>query len=89
MPTFLQFEEGQEEIYIDVDQFFDEMQDEEKQEMFKLLVEEGYRKSGYDPTQLMSIDQQEFIRAIETLENRYYSIPKEDEQTIINIAKKY
>ena len=34
----LQFDQAQEEIYVHVDQFFDEMQDEEKQEKLKLLI---------------------------------------------------
>jgi hypothetical protein len=89
MPTFIQEGKYVEEIFVDVEQFFHEMEDGEKRDMLNLLTHEGYTKSGYNPTQLMSIDQQEFISALEKLESRYYSLSKEDEQKILQIAKKF
>lgn len=79
MPTFL----------IEVEEFFRDMDEQDKQEMFDLLVEDGYTKQGYSPHQLLSIGEQYYIKALEKLESRYHALSKEEEETILKIANKF
>ena len=84
MPTFTKTEYVDVDVDLDIDvhEFFSEMDSFEREEMLELLKD-------YSSTQAHSYSQEEFLKSIETLKQRYYSLSKEDEDLILKIAKKY
>lgn len=84
MPTFVVEEYVEIDAHIDVDEFFDKMDNSEKQEMFDLLVEDGFGVSGNQ-----SHTNWEFKDAIEKLNENYYQLTNEEEALIIKLSKRF
>ena len=87
MPTFYG-----EDFDIDVEEFVSACNKKEIEELLKLLYEDGYlEKSGYKNVNnhRITIDRAEYLNALDTLDNAYYSVSQEDIEIIKNIAKKY
>ena len=75
-------------VYITVDEFYDELELIDKEELIGLLKKEFdiiQYKTLYKP----SIPEIEFEEALNKLHQKWNRLSKEDEQIIINIAKKF
>lgn len=74
------------DVDISVEDFFDEMDEDDMKEMATLL-----RKNGYSvievPTE--SPDGQDFQEALRKLSNAYYSLSNEDIAPIMQLAKRF
>ncbi len=75
------------DIDIDVEDFFDEMTDEEKQEMLELLAKDGFTLEG--SFQGHGIDAQEFINSVHKLSENYHQLTNEETDLIIKLAKRF
>jgi len=84
MPEFRTTEYVDIDLDIDVQEFYDEMDDSEKLEMFDLLIEDGF---GVD--EALSHTNWEFTEAINKLNNNYYQLTNEEEALIIKLAKRF
>jgi type III secretory pathway lipoprotein EscJ len=78
-------------IDVDVDEMLDACSSREKDELIDLLVEEGLVKRlvGKNGDSKLSIMESEFFEKIDMLKNKYYSLSREDEETMNNLFKKY
>lgn len=89
MPTFYKEVNVDEwidtDIDIDVEEFFDEMDDSDKREMAALLTKAGYIEA--DPSTGRS--SWEFDEAINKIKLNYYSLSNEDIAPIIQLAKRF
>lgn len=90
MPTFYKEVNVDEwvdtDIDIDVDEFFEQMDDDDMKEMTKLL-----RKAGYHVVEVPSEspDGQDFQEALRKLAAAYYSLSNEDIAPIMQLAKRF
>jgi V8-like Glu-specific endopeptidase len=84
MPEFYTSEYVDIELDINVDEFFDKMTNNEKLEMFDLLIKDGF---GID--EAPSHTNWEFTEAINKLNNNYYQLTNEEETLIIKLAKRF
>lgn len=75
------------DVDIEVEEFFDEMTTKEKQEMFDLLVEDGFK--GEITTTPSGHSSWEFDEAIIKLKTNYYTLSKEETDTIISLSKRF
>jgi len=87
MPYFKQDVDINVDVYITVDEFYNELERIEKEELIGLLKEDNLL--SYDEIYLPSIPEIEFEEALNKLHHKWNRLSKEDEQTIINIAKKF
>lgn len=85
MPEFSTTEYVDIDINIDVDEFFYRMDNSEKQEMFDLLVEDGFGSVDGAP----SNTNWGFIDAINKLSNNYYSLSNEEVDAVIKLVKRF
>jgi hypothetical protein len=78
-------------IDVDVDEMLDACSSREKDELIDLLVEEGLVKRlvGKNGDSKLSIMELEFFEKIDRLKDEYYSLSREDEETMNNLFKKY
>jgi type III secretory pathway lipoprotein EscJ len=78
-------------IDVDVDEMLDACSRREKDELIDLLVEEGLVKRlvGKNGSSKLSVMESEFFEKIDMLKDKYYSLSKEDEETMNNLFKKY
>jgi hypothetical protein len=78
-------------IDVDVDEMLDACSKREKDELIDLLVEEGLVKRlvGKNGDSKLSIMELEFFEKIDRLKDEYYSLSREDEETMNNLFKKY
>jgi type III secretory pathway lipoprotein EscJ len=78
-------------IDVDVDEMLDACSRREKDELIDLLVEEGLvrRLVGKNGSSKLSVMESEFFEKIDMLKDKYYSLSKEDEETMNNLFKKY
>jgi hypothetical protein len=78
-------------IDVDVDEMLDACSRREKDELIDLLVEEGLVKRlvGKNGDSKLSIMELEFFEKIDRLKDEYYSLSREDEETMNNLFKKY
>lgn len=84
MPEFVVEEYVEIDAHIDVDEFFDKMDNREKREMFDLLTEDGF---GADDAPIHT--NWEFKDAITKLSNNYYQLTNEEEALIIKLSKRF
>ena len=84
MPEFTVEEYIEIDAHIDVDEFFDKMDNSEKREMFDLLVEDGF---GVDDAPVHT--NWEFKDDIEKLSENYYQLTNEEEALIIKLSKRF
>jgi hypothetical protein len=78
-------------IDVDVDEMLDACSRREKDELIDLLVEEGLVKRlvGKNGDSKLSNMESEFFEKIDMLKDKYYSLSREDEETMNNLFKKY
>ena len=76
------------DLDISVDDFFMEMDREEKQEMYDLLVEDGVKSGGnlHEPSGRSSW---EFDEAIIKLKMNYHSLSNDEIDLIIKLSKRF
>ena len=79
------------EISIDVDEFVSSCDRYEKQELADSLKEYGYLQEDEDrlETNGRGYDAYEFEEALHKLAQNYHSLPKEQTDIIINLAKRF
>ena len=85
MPEFRTTEYIDIDLDIDVNEFFDEMTNSEKLEMFDLLIEDGFSVAD----EVQSHTNWEFKDAISKLNINYLNLTNEDVDTIIKLAKRF
>ena len=94
MPTFNKgpFSALAEDMDIDVDKFFSACNHEDKEELIATLIEDGYLKKdclavfedyNYSATEAM------FVDSIDKIRNKWNMLTKEEEEFILNLAKKF
>jgi hypothetical protein len=76
------------DLDIDVDDFFYEMSSSEKQEMFDLLLEDGFFVNGpnNEPSSLL---QDEFNKVIETIHSNRLRLTNEEDTLLKKIANRF
>ena len=75
------------DIEIDVDDFYEHMDTEERKEMAKLLYQGGY--DVLPAVESRAIDGQDFQEALRKLAAAYYSLSNEDIAPIMQLAKRF
>jgi len=87
MPYFTQ---DVDDLDIDVDDFFYEMSDSEKQEMYELLREDGYGSSFKLSDEMSaSIPEWEFIDTIEKISSNRLQLTNEEDEILKKIASRF
>ena len=88
MPRFSEYQDVEVDVTmdIDVDDFFQEMDDEECREMYKLLVEDGFDLGDKTPSGRSSW---EFDEAMGKLKQNYHALTNEETDLIIKLAKRF
>lgn len=88
MPRFSEYQDVEVDVTmdIDVDDFFQKMDDEECREMYKLLVEDGFDLGDKTPSGRSSW---EFDEAMGKLKQNYHSLTNEETDLIIKLAKRF
>lgn len=76
------------DVDIEVEEFYDEMDKEEKQEMYDLLVEDK-TVIGRELNKPSGRSSWEFDEAITKLKANYYSLTNEETDAIIRMAKRF
>ncbi len=81
------------DIDIDVDEFLDSCGSSEIEEAIDYLVKRGLiapeRRLSKKAEEGMSVGESFYIEALDKLAERYHTITLEEEQIIINLAKKF
>jgi len=88
MPQFSDYQDVEVDVVmnIDVDEYYEEMDDSDKREMFRLLVKNGYA------TQLRISSGRsswEFDEAMDKLKQNYYALSNEETDLIIKLSKRF
>ena len=87
MPTFYA-----EDIDIDPEEFLSSCNTSEKEELIKALIEDGYLKKdcreGFED-QKYSVSEAFYQEALNKLHGKWNMLTKEEEETILNIAKRF
>jgi hypothetical protein len=83
MPTFYA-----EDLDIDVDEFLDACNDREINQVIEWLREEEHI-SNYSKTETESINDSTFNDAVIKIQNHRISLSREEEEFILNIAKRF
>lgn len=90
MPRFYEYEEVEVHVDIDVDDFLDRCDSSEKEELIKALIEDGYLKKDCRETfESYSPSEAFYQEAIKKLNGKWNMLTKEEEETILNIAKRF
>jgi hypothetical protein len=85
MPTFYG-----EDIDIDVDDFLNACNGNEKDELIAALIEDGYiSKSQVDSHKEMSASEEIFEEHLDALHGKWNRLTKEEEEIIMVIAKRF
>ncbi len=75
------------DIDVDVDEFYEEMDEREKKEMARLLSQGGYNVAP--EIESRCVDGQDFQEALRKLATNYYSLSNEDIAPIMQLAKRF
>lgn len=86
MPRFSDYQEVEVDLNVDVDEYFEEMDDHERQEMYDLLVKNGYGFGEGTPSGRSSW---EFDSAIGKLKQNYLALTNDETDLIIKLAKRF
>jgi len=86
MPYFSDYQEVDVEMNIDVDEFYEEMDRSERQEMYELLVKNGFGIGADTPSGRSSW---EFDEAMGKLKQNYHALTNEETDLIIKLAKRF
>jgi hypothetical protein len=92
MPRFYEYEEVEVHVDIDVDDFLDRCDSSEKEELIKALIEDGYLKKDCRETFQdygYSVGEALYQEALKKLHGKWNMLTKEEEETILNIAKRF
>lgn len=95
MPSFRQYDVPAEtevdvDIDIDVDEFLDECDEDEIKEAIEYLKDKGYLKGlTIVNADNVSVTELEFMNAANKLATRWNLLSKEEENFILNIAKRF
>lgn len=95
MPSFRQYDVPAEtevdvDVDIDVDQFLDECDEEEIKEVIEYLKEKNYLVGvQVADADNVCVTESEFINALNKLHTRWNLMSKEEENFILNIAKRF
>lgn len=73
-------------VRVDLDDVYSDLSESEKQELVEWLVEDGYTVTSSSTKTPTNPD---FNIICDRLAKSYYRLSKEDEETIINLSKKY
>jgi len=84
MPQFSDYQDI--EMDISVQDFYDEMTDDECIEMIELLTNDGY---GLVVSEGRGVEAQQFNDAIKTLAGKYLNLTNSEVDQIINLAKRF
>ena len=78
------------DLDIDVDDFYYEMSDREKQEMYELLREDGYGSSfKLSDERPASVPEWEFIDTIEKISSNRLQLTNEEDEMLKKIASRF
>ena len=78
------------DLDIDVDDFYYEMSDREKQEMYELLREDGYGSSFKLSDEMpASVPEWEFIDTIEKISSNRLQLTNEEDEMLKKIASRF
>ena len=76
------------DLDIDVDDFYNEMSDREKQEMYEMLINDGYGFGGNpnEPTGILTL---EFNEIIEKISSNRLRLTNEEDEMLKKIASRF
>lgn len=85
MPTFYP-----EDLDIEVNEFLESCRPGELKEVIEYLEEMGWlKKHGYIPSGRTSVNEQMFNESLSKIKNNWLSLSNEEEDIILNIAKRF
>jgi len=76
-------------IDIDIDDVLSSMSAREIQRLVDDLYEDGYTPTKIEKEEASSIPEGFYLEAIDKLARNYHQLTSEEEQTIINLAKRF
>ena len=75
-------------VNVDIDDYYDSMDDREKQEMINLLTDDGYLdKNNNSSSDNHGYRKEAFNKALDYFEENYHSLSLEDIDLIISMSK--
>jgi hypothetical protein len=83
MPEFESF------VDVDVDDFVSACNKKEIEELIETLVDDGHLPASVINSVNVGVLESEFFEKIDMLKDKYYSLSREDEETMNNLFKKY
>jgi hypothetical protein len=88
MPQFSDYQDVEVDVVmnIDVDEYYKEMDEEERREMFNLLIKGGFGIGGSIPSGRSSW---EFDEAMGKLKQNYHALANEETDLIIKLSKRF
>jgi len=90
MPKFSNYREIESFVDVDVDEFLDACNSQEKEEIVDALIEDRYLKKDCRETfESYSPSEAFYQEAIKKLNGKWNMLTKEEEETILNIAKRF
>jgi len=90
MPSFTHYDvEVDVDVDVDVDEFLEECDDKEINQVIEWLTGNDYLENLKPTTDKTSIGEQEFIEALYKLSKHKMSLTVEEENIILNIAKRF
>lgn len=92
MPRFSEYQDVEVDIDVDVDDFLNSCNEKEKDELIEALIEDGYLKKDCrldSPDYNYSVPEAMYVEAIDKLRNKWNSLTKEEEEVILNLAKRF
>ena len=90
MPSFTHYDvEVDVDVDVDVDEFLEECDDKEINQVIEWLIGNDYLENLKPTADKISIGEQEFIEALYKLRNHKMSLTVEEENIILNIAKRF
>ena len=88
MPQFSEYQDVEVDVVmnIDVDEYFEEMDNSERQEMYDLLIAKGF---GFGENSPSGRSSWEFDEAMNKLKQNYHSLTNEETDLIIKLSKRF
>jgi hypothetical protein len=75
--------------YFDVDDLYSDMNDEEIRGLIAIFEKNGYLPSLKNSFEKINYDTEFFIKSLNKLEINYYSLSRDEEEIINNLAKRF
>jgi hypothetical protein len=90
MPTITQWGvEVDVDLDVDVNDFLDDCSSEEIEQALTWLKDNDYLDGSFLLTGRESINEQEYLKTLTKLKDNWLSLSKEEEDAILNIAKRF